>query len=394
MKNFPRIYLAVDNCFASKRWTAPEEWSRIIRDIGIACVEISADNEYDPLYTTPDYRRRWIKQARKSCEKNGIRIANFYSGHGTYATIGLAHTDQGIRRHILNDWLKVMVKSAGQFSAGLGFYCHAFCDKILQSPALYKKAEEDLYDLLAAVTRYARQSGVVTAGVEQMYSPHQIPWTIPGTTRLLKEVFRRSGHPFYITIDTGHQTGQRKFIRPDRPKIEKALAACKKTNSLQGIWLGPASAYRLCFNGIKKAGRGNNNLVEKIEREMDRYPYLFSVPDDGRLYSWLNKFACFSPIVHLQQTDGKSSSHLPFTGKNNLNGIVDGRKVLNAIAESYSNPDDRDLPPKCREIYLTLEFFSATDAFPVDIISQMESSVSYWRRFIPRDGLTLDELQK
>ena len=33
--NFPRIHLAMDNSFAAKRWTKPEEWTAIIKNIGI-----------------------------------------------------------------------------------------------------------------------------------------------------------------------------------------------------------------------------------------------------------------------------------------------------------------------------------------------------------------------
>ena len=35
MIHAPRIYLALDNCFASKRWTEPEEWAGIIAGLGM-----------------------------------------------------------------------------------------------------------------------------------------------------------------------------------------------------------------------------------------------------------------------------------------------------------------------------------------------------------------------
>ena len=48
---YPRIYLAIDNCFASKRWSTPADWMKVISDAGIYYVEASADNECDPLYS-------------------------------------------------------------------------------------------------------------------------------------------------------------------------------------------------------------------------------------------------------------------------------------------------------------------------------------------------------
>ena len=32
---YPKIYLAIDNCFASKRWTTPNQWAKVISDLGV-----------------------------------------------------------------------------------------------------------------------------------------------------------------------------------------------------------------------------------------------------------------------------------------------------------------------------------------------------------------------
>ena len=55
-----RLFLAIDNCFASKRWCEPAEWMRVIRYLGIYCVEASADNEIDPLYSCRAFLDDWI----------------------------------------------------------------------------------------------------------------------------------------------------------------------------------------------------------------------------------------------------------------------------------------------------------------------------------------------
>ncbi len=110
--DWPRVYLALDNCFASKRWTRPLEWAQIARDLGIAYVEASADTECDPLDTTPEYLDDWIAEVKAAEGKTGIKVANVYSGHGTYATLGLGHTDQRVRHHLLEGWLKPMLRMA------------------------------------------------------------------------------------------------------------------------------------------------------------------------------------------------------------------------------------------------------------------------------------------
>ena len=390
----PRIYLAIDNCFASKRWTRPAEWAAVVRDLGLTCVEASADNECDALYSTAAYRDQWADQVRDAYQRTGVRVVNLYSGHGTYATLGLGHTDRGVRDHMLNDWAKVMVETAGRLDAGLGFFCHAFDLATLEDPAAYESAERDLYDRLAEVAAHAARCGARTVGVEQMYTPHQIPWTLDGADTLMREVLARSGQPFYLTIDTGHQIGQRRFLRPQRSDLIDAVRRTQGRRVPDGLWLGSRRAYDL-FREAAAAPTGDHDaLLARVEAEMDRCPYLFASYEDGDPYAWLERFACYSPIIHLQQTDGTSSSHWPFTEAYNRAGVIHGDRLLGAIATAYARDVDPGLPPRCEDLYLTIEVFSGTADLPVDIISRLEDTVAYWRRYVPSDGLTLDALLK
>ncbi|MDB4866730.1 MAG: hypothetical protein JWR03_1063 [Cohnella sp.] len=388
----PKVYLAVDNCFASKRWTRPAEWMELIGKMGVTCVEASADNECDPLYMDREYMERWVQEVEIVSRKTGVRISNLYSGHGTYATLGLAHHDAAIRDRIQHDWLKPMADIAASVNAGLGFYCHAFPDSVLQDPVSYRKAEEDLYDRLADIAGYARNLGIRAPGVEQMYTPHQIPWTIAGSKRLLKEVFQRSRSPFYLTLDTGHQSGQWKFVRPDAGRIEEMGVRFRQDGHQPGFWLGPRSAYELFELMIQEPAEQQTGYIEQIGREMDRFPHLFAMPTDADTYRWLEEFGGYSPIIHLQQTTGKASAHQPFTEECNRGGNIFGEPLLKALAIAYQNPDDEEFPPKCEEIYLTLEIFSGTSELNTDIVKKMQDSVSYWRKFIPEDGLKLSQL--
>ncbi|OHD23624.1 MAG: hypothetical protein A2064_10800 [Spirochaetes bacterium GWB1_66_5] len=303
---------------------------------------------------------------------------NFYTGYTTYRTLGLAHPDARVRARVVNEWLKIMARIAVQIPAGLGFYIHAFSESVLQSPAAYGAATEVLYDTLAEVARFAGEQGPVPIIVEQMYAPHQTPWTIEGTFEYLREVSSRSGYPAYVAMDTGHQTGQHHFLRPARGALERGLAG-------QGPapYLGPDSAYAL-FESGEAAGR--------IEAEMDRYPHLFARPEDGDLYRWLEQLGCYAPILHLQQSNGRSSSHLPFTPAYNEAGVVHPRKILQAIARSYQAQARPGLPPRCSRLYLTFEIFPRTADRPRDILPALAESVRYWRRWIPEDGLSLSAL--
>ncbi len=391
---YPRIYLAIDNCFASKRWTEPKDWMLLIRDLGLKYVEASADNEIDPLYAGSEFLKDWIDKVRESEIKTGVRVANLYSGHGTYATLGLAHTDLRIRERFLNGWLKQMVKVAISLDAGLGFFCHAFSDAVLQDRNRYIEAKEDLYNRLAELTVYSHINGMKEIGVEQMYTPHQIPWTIEGSKEFLRDIYERNKIPCYITIDTGHQSGQRKFIRPGYGKIKEMIRKCKDGKRIENFWLGPKSAYKIFQNIIHKTGAEQDKGIKELEQEMSLYPYLFARYEDGDEYIWLEQLGCYSPIIHLQQTCGYSSSHLPFTEEFNRQGIIFADKVLKTLAYSYERDEEDGMPPKCKDIYLTIEVFSGTADLNIDIINNLIETVKYWRQYIPLDGLTLDNLVK
>jgi D-erythrulose 1-phosphate 3-epimerase len=387
----PKIYLAVDNCFASKRWTRPAEWMELLGRMGITCVEASADNECDPLYMDREYLERWVQEVKSESRKSGVRVVNLYSGHGTYTTLGLAHHDIAVRNRIQHEWLKPMADIAAKLGAGLGFYCHAFSDSVLQNPQAYNETEADLYARLADIAKYSRDVGVRTPGVEQMYTPHQIPWTIEGSKRLLKEVFRFSQSPFYLTLDTGHQSGQSKFLRPDARQIGEMAARFRKDGYQPSFWLGPISAYELFQQMIHEPFEKQAAYIEQIISEMELYPYLFAKQSDGDTYRWLEELGCYSPIVHLQQTTGGSSAHQPFTEEYNRKGIIFGEPLLMALEKAYQTPDGGGFPPKCEEIYLTLEIFSSTSEMNTDIMKKIQDSIQYWRQFIPIDGMKLSK---
>jgi D-erythrulose 1-phosphate 3-epimerase len=389
----PLIYLAIDNCFASRRWTHPNDWSAVIKDLGLQYVEASADNECDPLYMGPEFLADWVGQVRRAKELTGVSVANFYSGHGTYATTGLTHTDPRVRDRILNDWLKVMARLAAHVDAGLGFACHAFSEPVLQDQSAYAAAEDDLYSRLAELARYAAECGTQNVGLEQMYTPHMIPWTLSGTAHLLQEVYRRSGEPFYLTVDSGHAWGQRRFLRPDRDELDSILGRARSTRGLAGAWLGPRRAYDQMQAAVAAPAGESERHLDQIEATMDAYPYFFAEYDDGDPYLWLERFGCYSPIIHLQQTTGQASAHLPFTAQHNSKGIIHPQPVLAALARSYARPVEPAMPPRCDAVYLTIEVFAPTAALPVDILDELDETVRYWRRWVPRDGMRLDELE-
>ena len=389
---YPKVYLVYDNCFAIKRWIEPEDWMALIKDLGVFFVEASTDNEMDPLFEPREYMDDWAVRVMDLEKKHGMKVVNFYTGYQTYRTAGFAHPDARIRRKLLDEWHKVLVDIAARIKAGIGFSFFAIPEKILQDPGKYGETKETILSVMSELVAYAWERGRVPISVEQMYAPHQPPWTIQGSKEYLRELCALTGKPSYITIDLGHQIGQRKFIRPSSSKIGELLQRFRKGDWVDNFWLGPQSAYRLFFDAVKSSPAKDDGVIGRIEREMDGYPYLFAKDEDGDTYRWFEELGCYSPIVHMQQTNGITSSHAAFTRENNEKGIIKGDKILRAIAASYEKSAVEGMPPKCGEIYLSFELFAGNADMNHDTLRKLRESVEYWRQFIPKDGMELDRL--
>jgi len=377
MAKYPNIYLAVDNCFAIKRWTKPGEWARIVREeIGdIECVQASTDLEIDPQFCPPDYREEWIGEVKKCEKKYGIRLVSFYSGYVTYRSVSLLNWDKGYRDRFRDNYVFRTIDMAKEFNAAAGGSLQAFSEDVLQDPEKFEKAEELLMDYSTQCAEYARNKGV-SYGFEQMYTPTQGWWKIADVKRYMKDIYGVSEAPLYTTIDTAHMAGQKYFLRPTVKQLESMLSArCVRDFRL------PDEMKRLV-----EMGADLNDLVKTAQK----YGYWFSEPDDAELYRWVEELSCYSPIMHIQQTDGSYSAHRPFTKKYNPNGIVNPTDLLKAIVKCYDRPQEKGMPPRAGDIYLAFEiFFGVTDSTE-DVLQAMRETVAFWRNVIREDGKPAD----
>ncbi len=387
----PRIYLAIDNCFASKRWADPDDWARIIGGLGLTYVEASADNDCDPFHLPPAALADWVAAVRQAEQRHGVRVANLYSGHGTYVTLGLTHTDARVRAHFRDDWLKPMTRIAGELGAGLGFFCHAVSQPVLANPARHADLEAHLVHDLAELARYGVEVGAGLLGVEQMRSPHLPPWTIAGSTDLLQRINAAAGTPFYLTVDVTHASGQALCQRPTRAELAAAITAARQGRPPADLWVGPET-MDAAFDELVAGEAWPEDAAAELDARLAAYPHMFAQPCDGDPYAWLTALGPYSPIIHLSQSTGRDAAHSPFTAEHNATGVIEPRRVLEALAAAYAAPAPAGLPPRCEVLYLTLEIFPLSMDPPRKIVRELQESVALWRRHIPSDGLTLSEL--
>lgn len=383
MTKYPKIYLVIDNCYALKRWIRPSEWMAVSKEVGFNYIQASTDNEIDPLFSAPEYMDDWFDEVAR-CEKEmGARVINFYTGYQTYRTSGLAHPDKRYVENLKKNWIYNIIRRIGASNAeGLGYSYFAIPDDAMQDPEKYRQVSEQIYEHSYDIADFAHEHNVKVS-VEQMYVPYQPPFTIKQSEEYLKKVYAKRNKPLYLTIDTGHMIGQSRFIKPTRQMILDSFAK----DELE-IWLGSDETIEL-WNSYKNSGRFEEG-ADEILANIEKYEYMFTEPEDADVYAWLRKLAKYSPIMHMQQTNGVKAGHVAFTPEANKDGIITGKRMLEAIKESYDSEDE--IIPPVENIYLSFELFFANMDTKAKIIKHLKQTVEYWRQFVPEDGMPLDVL--
>jgi sugar phosphate isomerase/epimerase len=79
-------------------------------------------------------------------------------------------------------------------------------------------------------------------------------------------------------------------------------------------------------------------------------------------YSWIRELAPLSPVMHVQQTDGKMDRHWPFTRQFNQ---------LEAIEQSGA-----------REAILMLEIIHPFETKETQVLDDLKETVEYWKKYL------------
>lgn len=393
MSNSPKLFLAMDNCFAIKRWITPSQWFSAIKEMGATSIEASTDNEVDPLFLPASYLDDWVAQVQALEREHGMRVRSFFTGYQTYRTAGLAHPDARVRNKLVEDWYKPLICKAGQLGADIGFSFHAVCEEDLSAPDKYAAAIQRANECFAHLAQFAWEHNRVCLCCEQMYAPYQPPFTIQSARQMLKDIWQMGEKPFYIANDVGHMIGQRRFRLPSVQAVAQAVAQVRQTGRTKDIWLGPDGMYKKVYAQASRSAQTDQAFAQAAVEELrTQYPYMFSFQEeDGDPYAWIKALGAYSPIMHMQQTDGVKSPHAPFTQETNKNGIITPARLLKTLKESFDAAEEAGMPPKTDHVTLAFEIFISNVSYPHDYLEDLKETVAYWKKYIPEDGMTLDE---
>jgi D-erythrulose 1-phosphate 3-epimerase len=302
-----KFHLGVDNCFARKRWPRPNEWAEIMEK-RFKCKHLEFTGDLlDPQTFPMTAMPRLAAEVKKAAADHGISIYDYYTGVITHCLNLLSHPDDEVRAFGFK-WCEDAIRITKAIGArGIGGHYDTIAETDWADPKMYAKCIDRLVKSFQKLSRVAKKEGIEFIMLEQMYTPLEAPYTIQQTHEMIDAINADVACPVYVTVDVGHMC---------------------------------------CQN----------------------FPH---TPRDRDPYEWLKEFGAVSPVIHIQQVDGNGSPHWPFTKECNAKGIIDPKKVMQALEASGS-----------KENYLILEIFHSLAVPGEKVISDIEASVDYWRQFV------------
>jgi len=304
-----KISLGINNCFAAKRWPKATDWAEIVAsELELDTVQFSFDL-LDPR-AKPDLRVQLAEEVKDACRDRALTLHSTFTGLSIYCFNLLMDPRDAARLDAMDLYQNMIESSSLMGAAATGGHVGAMSQKDYQDPEIAKKRIRQLAASLNDLSRKAAARGQYLLW-EAMPVGREPPSTISEAVRLHKWVNENSETRIDFCVDTGHQCSWQLLQKPSKNKAD--LSA----------------------------------------------------------YTWLRELGSITPIVHLQQTDGKGDRHWPFTNKYNRHGIIHPSKLVEAIEDSDAN-----------ETFLALEIAHPFEAPEDSVLKDLRQSVQYVRDYV------------
>lgn len=295
-----KLRLGINTGFALNRFPIPEDWMKIIHDLGLKYVQLTAEM-LNPSWDE-EIVNDYVERIMILSKQYGIKIDSIMTGAFTRVN-HFSHPDLKARRFWIN-WFKKFIDlgvelGATNMSSHFGIMSHY---------DLRNRKEEVLLQTVEAwkeLAEYAKSKEMQYLSWEPMSVKREYGETIEATKKI-QEMLKDSAIPIKLCLDVDH---------------------------------GDVSSLN---------------------------------PDDTNPYAWLREFAKDSPLIHLKQSLKDKGGHWPFIPEKNKEGKIIANNVIRTLEEGG-----------CEESLLLLELsFREREPFDSRILSDIKTSVDYWRQFV------------
>lgn len=198
----PRITLGINNCFAVKRWTRPEQWAEIVQnELGLDAIQFSLD--LLPPSFTPDAAIEHAGETRQAAESHDIQIRSVFTGLGAYGS-NLLLSDSAAERDAAERWYEQIIAVTAEIGAhGTGGHIGAFTVPAFRDSTRHTALWADLVQRLRRLANVAKDAGLDYLLFENLAVDREPGYSISEAHQLEKDL-AGAGVPWRLCLDLGH----------------------------------------------------------------------------------------------------------------------------------------------------------------------------------------------
>lgn len=193
--------LGINTGFAVNRYSEPEEWTRILGDLGLEVVQLTAD------LLNPDLPgavlRDQVRRITRECDRHGARVTSTFTGAFT-RTNHLAHPDEAVRQHWIHWFCRFADLSADLGAESMGSHFGIFTHRDDRDPRRRAERRRQNIDGWHQVAAHARERGITQITWEPMSISREQGETLAEARRLQEDVNVGAPLPFRLCLDVDH----------------------------------------------------------------------------------------------------------------------------------------------------------------------------------------------
>ncbi|HWR22741.1 MAG TPA: hypothetical protein VN366_04610 [Feifaniaceae bacterium] len=196
-----QLTLGINTGFALNRYPQPEVWGRIVGELGVKSVQLTA-SLIDPFWEE-QYIRDLVRRIREASLRYGFRVESIFTD--AYTRVNhLLHPDAQARE-LWERWFERLFEIGAELGAAAGgshFGILSFRDYLNEEKR--KRMTELGISAWQRLAARAASLGYSFLFIEPMSIPREFANTVAETEYLLEGLNAGSALPFYACLDVGH----------------------------------------------------------------------------------------------------------------------------------------------------------------------------------------------
>ncbi|MCO4771992.1 MAG: TIM barrel protein [Deltaproteobacteria bacterium] len=193
--------LGINTGFAVNRYSEPEEWARVVGDLGLRRVQLTAD------MLNPDlpgaHLRSQVQRIRAACDAAETEVTSTFTGAFTRVN-HLAHPDEAVREHWIDWFCRFVDLSVDLGATSMGSHFGIFTHLDDKNPSRRAERRAQNIEGWHRIGEYAKEAGLAFLSWEPMSITREQGETLAACRALQDDVSRDAPLPFRICLDVDH----------------------------------------------------------------------------------------------------------------------------------------------------------------------------------------------